>query len=63
MNADEEKEKIKRLTQRVKETETPGRRRVASCYSRVAYAVFHEITALREEGFSMADSAQFTVLP
>jgi DNA-binding transcriptional MerR regulator len=51
---DDEREKIKRLALRVRETETPGRQGAAFCYSKAAYAAFSEITALREEGFSMA---------
>jgi hypothetical protein len=54
VEANEEKEKIRRLVQRVKETETPGRHGAAFCYSRAVYAAFHEIAALREEKFSLA---------
>lgn len=54
MEPNDEREKIKRLALRVRETETPGRQGAAFCYSKAAYAAFREITALREEGFSMA---------
>jgi DNA-binding transcriptional MerR regulator len=50
----DEREKIKRLVLRVRETETPGRQGAAFCYAKAAYAAFREITALRDEGFSMA---------
>ena len=53
MDADEEKARISNLIHRVRETETPGRYGAAYCYSKVVYAAFREISALREEGFSM----------
>jgi hypothetical protein len=51
---DGEREKIRRIALRVRETETPGRRGAAFCYARAAYAAFREISELRGEGFSMA---------
>ena len=54
METDEAMEKIGRLVQRVKESETPGRHGAAYCYSRVVYAAFREIAALRDERFSLA---------
>ncbi len=54
MDMEEEAEKIKNLFQSIRELETPGRHAPSYCYSRVSYTAFREITALREEGFSMA---------
>ena len=54
MEIDEEKGKIRHLAQRVRETETPGKHGAAYCYTRAAYAAFHEIVELREERFTLA---------
>jgi len=53
METEEETEKIRRLAQCVRKTETPGIRRSAHCYSRAVYSAFSEIAVLREEGFSL----------
>jgi DNA-binding transcriptional MerR regulator len=54
VETDDEMEKIRNIVLNVRETEIPGRHSEAFYYAKTAYTAIREISALREEGFSMA---------